>query len=70
MELTIELVRDNFAKVVEFGQVKVYGVSLKQVSDVKLADKVLAFKQKEHMLMFDLAGAQVIKGQPLIVKWT
>lgn len=72
--LEIRLERDDYTPEVHFGQVKVYGLSTK-VSRVSLLrpgpnETSLEFRQKEHMLIFELAGARASKSEEIRVKWS
>jgi alpha-glucosidase (family GH31 glycosyl hydrolase) len=73
--LTIDLVKDDYKKKVEFGPVKVMGVrgEVKRVETFDVYDgtrKVIPFEQKDHMIIFDLSAKPVMRGRPLNVTWS
>lgn len=67
-KLTINLDHSEYAPTVSFGQVQLVGLGY-PINSIKVNNKPLSFTRSDHVLFFDLDGASVSNGQPLVVEF-
>lgn len=68
LKLTIAMDHSEYAPTVSFGQVQLIGVG-NPINQIKLGDKPLSFTRSDHVVIFNLEGASVSNGQPLVVEF-